>query len=135
MSTFVDTSVWYASADRSDRKNVRPKRLLEQNAPLLVTDHILAEGWNLIHHRLGAEAAGRFWRACRAVKIEVVGKQDLEAAWRIARRFADESFSVTDCTSFAVMERLGVFRAAAFDHHFSIYRFGPGNRRAFEVLS
>jgi hypothetical protein len=32
------------------------------------------------------------------------------------------------------MQRLGIQRAAAFDTHFSIYRFGPGRRRSFDVL-
>lgn len=33
------------------------------------------------------------------------------------------------------MERLGVSRVATFDHHFAVYRFGPGRRHAFEVIS
>jgi len=37
-------------------------------------------------------------------------------------------------TSFAVMERLGVHRGAAFDDDFAVHRFGPRRERAFEVL-
>lgn len=32
------------------------------------------------------------------------------------------------------MERLGLERAASFDDDFAVYRWGPGRRRAFEVL-
>jgi hypothetical protein len=32
------------------------------------------------------------------------------------------------------MRRLGVARAATFDEHFAIYRFGPERRRAFEIV-
>jgi hypothetical protein len=32
------------------------------------------------------------------------------------------------------MVRLGVLRAASFDDHFAVYRFGPRLSRAFEVL-
>jgi len=39
-----------------------------------------------------------------------------------------------DRTSFAVMERLGVHRAASFDDDFAVYRFGPRRSKAFEVV-
>ncbi len=35
--------------------------------------------------------------------------------------FVDETFSFTDCTSFALMERRGVAIAFAFDDHFRQY--------------
>jgi predicted nucleic acid-binding protein len=41
---------------------------------------------------------------------------------------------IVDRTSFAVMERLGVHRAAAFDDDFAVYRFGRRWERAFEVV-
>jgi predicted nucleic acid-binding protein len=52
----------------------------------------------------------------------------------IGRGFRDQRFSLVDRTSFAVMERLGVSRAIAFDDDFVVYRFGPDRRRAFEVM-
>ena len=69
-----------------------------------------------------------------AAAIEPVTAADLESAWGIGRAFPDQDFSLVDRTSFAVMQRLGVHRAAAFDDHFAVFRFGPGRRRAFEVL-
>ena len=45
-----------------------------------------------------------------------------------------QDFSLVDRTSFAVMERLGLVRAASFDNHFAIYRFGRNRDRAFEIL-
>jgi hypothetical protein len=32
------------------------------------------------------------------------------------------------------MERLGLERAASFDGDFAVYRWGPGRRRAFEIM-
>ncbi len=56
------------------------------------------------------------------------------SATGIAQAFADQDFSIVDCTSFAVMQRLGVYRAASFDDDFAVFRFGRARRRAFEVV-
>jgi hypothetical protein len=45
-----------------------------------------------------------------------------------------QSFSIVARTSFAVMRRLGVLRAATLDEHFAVFRFGPGRNRAFEIV-
>jgi len=63
-----------------------------------------------------------------------VSAADLETAWEIGLAYADQDFSVVDRTSFAVMRRLGIERAASFDQHFAIFRFGPDLRRAFTIL-
>jgi predicted nucleic acid-binding protein len=39
-----------------------------------------------------------------------------------------------DRTSFAVMRRLGIERAASLDDHFAVFRFGPNRRLAFTVV-
>jgi predicted nucleic acid-binding protein len=59
---------------------------------------------------------------------------DLEVAFAIALEFPDQDFSIVDRTSFAVMQRLGVHRAASFDEHFAIFRFGRRRDRAFEIV-
>lgn len=136
MSLFVDTSVWYAAADASDRSNTRAKEILSTGEPLVTTDHILVETWTLLRWRLSRDAAERFWEALRGgvARLEPVGPADLEAAWAIGRDFPDQDFSLVDRTSFAVMERLGLERVAAFDDDFAVYRWGRGRRRAFEVV-
>lgn len=136
MSRFVDTSVWYAAADRDDRSNERAKYLLSGDDPLVTTDHVLVEVWWLLRSRLGRPAAVKFWEGIRSgvAAVEVVGAADLEAAWLIAVSFEDQDFSFVDCTSFAVMQRLGVRRVASFDDDFAVYRFGRDRRQAFEVL-
>jgi hypothetical protein len=64
----------------------------------------------------------------------MVTTADMEAAWAISKQFTDQTFSLVDCTSFAVMERLGLTRAASFDRDFAIYRYGRDLNRALEVL-
>ncbi len=48
-------------------------------------------------------------------------------AWALFRKFRDKDFSYTDCTSFAVMERLRLRTAFAFDRRFAAmgYRVEP----------
>ncbi len=136
MTLFVDTSVWYAATDANDPDNRRAKEILVSGDILLLTDHVLAETWTLIRNRIHLRAAERFWDALRngAATIEPVGLADLEAAWQIGLASKDQDFSLVDRTSFAVMLRLGIERAASLDNHFAVFRFGPSKRRSFTVL-
>jgi predicted nucleic acid-binding protein len=136
MSLFVDTSIWYAAADSSDASNSLAKGILSGGEPLVTSDHVLIETWTLIRHRIGRRAAERFWQGLRegVATIETVGPADLEAAWQTGSSYRDQDFSIVDRTSFAVMRRLGIERAASLDDHFAIFRFGPNRRRAFTVV-
>ena len=135
MTLFVDTSAYYAAASVDDLHNSRAKEILATGEPLVTSDHVLVEAWMLINRRIGNRAADRFWAGLRGTaEIEPVAAADLEIAWRIGEDFPDQEFSIVDRTSFAVMQRLGVFRAAAFDDDFAVFRFGPSRRRAFEVV-
>ena len=136
MTLFVDTSMFYAAADSSDLGNGRAKEVLGAGEPLVTSDHVLAESWLLMRNRLGRSAAQSFWEAIRSgvSSVEHVGPADLEAAWTVATAFADQDFSIVDLTSFAVMQRIGVLRAATLDDDFAIFRFGRARERAFEIV-
>lgn len=136
MSLFVDTSIWFAAVDSSDRDNARAKAILKAGEALVTTDHVLVETWTLLHHRLHPRAVERFWEGLRSgiAVIEPVGLADLEAAWQIGNSWRDQDFSIVDRTSFAVMHRLGIERVASLDDHFAIIRFGPRRRQSFTVI-
>jgi predicted nucleic acid-binding protein len=97
---------------------------------------VLVETWGLVLRRLGFEIAERLWEGLRrsGCRLEPVLTGDLEVAWAIGERFPDQRFPIVDRTSFAVMQRLGVLRAATFDDHFAIIRFGRSLDRAFEIV-
>lgn len=126
----------YAAADRGDRSNARAQEILSAGDRLVISDHVLVESWTLTAHRLGRPAAERQWAAVRAgaAIVEPVVAGDLEVAFAIGESFPDQDFSIVDCTSFAVMQRLGIHRVASLDEHFAVYRFGPGRARAFEIV-
>ena len=132
---FVDTGAWYAVADASDRHHREARRFYLDRAPqgrFITSDLVLAETWALLRAHLGRSAAVRFWETLRSTRTPILTLEsvDLEAAWRILLAFPDQDFSFTDCTSFALMERLGVDDAFAFDTHFLVYRFGGRRQRA-----
>lgn len=136
MSLFVDSSTWYAAADTSDRSNARATVILSAGEHLVTTDHVLVETWLLLRHRLHRQAAEQFWEGLRAgvALVESVTAADMETAWAINQAFPDQDFSIVDRTSFAVMQRLGIQRAAAFDDDFAVFRYGRNCSRAFEVV-
>jgi predicted nucleic acid-binding protein len=135
VSVFIDSSVWFAAANIRDGYNKRAKELLSAPQPRLTTDHVVVETWLLLNSRVHREAAENFWRGIAAIsEIANVTAADVEAGWAITERFPDQTFSIVDRTSFAVMERLGLTRVASFDRDFAIYRYGRDRNRAFEVL-
>lgn len=136
MSLFIDSSVWFAATVARDQANARAKEILRDTMGHVTTDHVLVETWSLLESRYRHGSAERFWDRVRrgGVQIEITTAVDLETAWAIGEAFPDQDFSIVDRTSFAVMERLGLTRAASFDAHFAIYRYGRGRDRAFEIM-
>lgn len=136
MNLFVDSSTFFAAVDAGDERHADARRVLAQGDTLLTSDHVLAETWSLIDLRLGWSTAERFWAEIRKGSVDVVDvvAADLEAAWSMGEAFPDQGFSFTDRTSFAVMLRLGVHRAASLDKDFAVFRFGPKRDRAFEIV-
>jgi predicted nucleic acid-binding protein len=136
LSVFVDTSVWYSAVAKNDRSNALAKSILQSVQDHVMTDHVLAESWLLLKSRFGRSVAETFWENIRqsAVRVESVTSADLEAAWSIGLAFPDQDFSLIDRTSFAVMGRLGITKAASFDEDFAIFRYGRERDKALEVI-
>jgi predicted nucleic acid-binding protein len=136
VSLFVDTSVWYAALDRSDRSHEIAKQLLGHAESPAVTDHIVVETHRLASYRLGTAVGDTFLQTILggAATVEPVTLPDLERAASVRARYPDQSFSLVDCTSFVVMERLRLNRVATFDDDYAVYRYGADGRRAFTVV-
>ena len=122
----VDTSAVFALLDRGDANHRTARDTLEQlkrrrTEPFL-TNFIVAESHALMLTRLGAGTARR-WLLGNVWSVERVGEDDESKAVTIVGRFVDKTFSYTDATSFAVMERLRLRTAFAFDPHFQQYGF------------
>ncbi len=125
MSIFVDTSAWYALIDEDDSGHsaaVDFKKSLTHS--LVTTNYVVDEIVTLVKVRLGHEIAveigGKLLKESIATLVRVTSL-DEKKAWEIFAKHKDKGFSFTDCTSFAVMERLGIVEAFAFDEHFEQY--------------
>lgn len=124
---FVDTGAWYAVVDKKDPDHSQAEQFLRNNKiPLLTTNFVFDETITLIRSRLGWNAAKEFGERLKKsgfVSIVAVRDEDEEKAWEIFLKYKDKDFSYTDCTSFAVMERLRIDTAFSFDSHFKTIGF------------
>lgn len=120
----VDTSAVYALIDRDDSYHRRATAILRalprRRLTPLLTNFIVAECHALILSRLGADTA-RDWLLTQIWPVEQVSPDDEKKAREIIQRYVDKAFSYTDATSFALMERLHIREAFAFDAHFQQY--------------
>lgn len=127
---FVDTGAWFAYFVRRDSDHSAAIRWMKANRqPLVTTDYVLDELLTLLRiresHRV-AVAAGEILRTERVAHLERVSEGDFRIAWEFFRDYEDKEWSFTDCTSKAVIERLEISEALAFDSHFE--EFGTVNR-------
>jgi len=122
---FVDTGAWYALFDKSDENHSAAVQFsLNAQKKLITSNHVLVETLNLTKSRLGNRASidiGRKFLSQSIGCIVHVTEIDEMNAFEIFEQYYDKGFSFTDCTSFALMERLNLDTAFAFDKHFRQY--------------
>ncbi len=119
----ADTSFLVSLVDANDIHHARAVGFLKalKNTTILLTDYVFDETMTLLKRRFGADIAvrvGQQLRESALFQILHVTEEDGESAWRIFVRYADKAWSYTDCTSLAVVQRLGLREVLAFDHHF-----------------
>lgn len=125
---FLDTGAFLAIENRRDAHHKAALAFrdacLQAGETFITSDYVLDESYTIIRLRAGHAVAvgfGEDVRASRVLRVEYLTPEILEAAWRIFKAFADKEFSFTDCTSFALMERLHISTAFTFDEHFRQY--------------
>ena len=130
MIVFIDTGSWVAIADRNDQYSKEASQLytdlILKREQLITSDFVLVETFNLLTQTIGNKATISFGNKLKAIlflKVAPVTSIDWEKAWKILEKYSDKNFSFTDCTSFALMERLKIKTAFTFDAHFTQYGF------------
>lgn len=120
---FVDTSAWFAASVPSDLNYRAACDFLAVANPqlLITTDYVLDEYLTLLKVRGEARrisVLGRRILEERVCQLIWVEKPDVYKAWSVFGTYRDKGWSFTDCVSRAVIERLEIAEAFAFDKHF-----------------
>ena len=127
---FIDTAGWMTMADAKDplhQKSIQSRdEWLEEGAIVVTSNYIIDETLTLIRMRLGLDAAKKWWRLIsdspRCSK-EWITPERVEKAVGWFFHWHDQSFSFTDCTSFIVMQELGIEDVLTADRHFTVAGF------------
>jgi len=123
--TFVDTGYLVALEAADDQHHaaaLRHWRAFMQTRPQLVTTSFVLDEVATFFNSRGRHAKaieiGERLLESPSVQLIHVDEDLFAAAWSYFCRRGDKRFSLTDCVSFVVMERLGIAEALAFDAHF-----------------
>ena len=124
MELFVDTSAFVSLANRADQYHKRAKEFLGLLSPawkLHTSNYIIDETITRIRMVAGHKNAltfGKMLFSSRVYKIHYIDEIIEKESFKIFEKFSDKRLSFTDCTSFALMRRLGLNEAFAFDDDF-----------------
>ena len=125
MKLFVDTSAWLALNDRSDQYHSeavsRLNTVAKQKIELVTSEYVVDESITIIRYRVSHKAAVVFGDALMSstiVTLADITDEERFRAWMLFKKYDDKELSFTDCTSFALMNKLKLRKAFAFDDHF-----------------
>ena len=119
---FMDTSAFFAISNARDVQHPVARAIVNhlrrENWKLSTSNFIVAETHALLLARAGRHVAATTLAEIDRGDITIirVSEADEQRAREIIPQYDDKDFSLTDATSFAVMERLHITHAFAFDH-------------------
>ncbi|MBI2346257.1 MAG: PIN domain-containing protein [Deltaproteobacteria bacterium] len=127
---FVDTGAFVALANAADQYHSAAVEQLQTlratGAALVTSNFVLDETYTRIRRKAGHKvviAFGEKVRASRQIRVITIAPPIEKQAWEILKKYADQEFSFTDCTSFALMRAKKITEAFAFDADFKIMGF------------
>lgn len=124
---FVDTSAFIALRDTKDINHRRAKEFLEKIKErwilLVTTNFIFDEVYTYFSrfHKVAVEMGEYLRNSPGIIYYYRITPDDENQAWEILKSYRYKTFSFTDCTSFAICERLEIKDVFAFDQRFKQY--------------
>jgi predicted nucleic acid-binding protein len=130
----VDAWAWIALYNPADQYHdiarLANEELLAARYSLLTTNFILDEAYTALRQWGSPARAISFGRKIQAIaasgalEIVTITPEIEQAAWQLFERYdAVPRLSYTDCTTFAVMQKLGIITVFTGDEHFHILGF------------
>ena len=124
-SVFLDTGYVIALEAADDQHHDAAvqhwRGFTTQLPPLATTSYVFDEVVTFFNsrnqHAKASEIGNRLLRS-PTVQLVHVDEALFYDAWQYFTQHSDKSYSLTDCVSFMVMERLGIRTALVFDQHF-----------------
>ncbi|HEX9713066.1 MAG TPA: PIN domain-containing protein [Actinomycetota bacterium] len=124
---FVDTSFWVALRFARDGRHQDARRLWEAGpGGIITTDAVVGETWTFLRRRAGHRRAVEFIDAVTrsaSLTIRHLDEDLIADAWRWLRRHDERDHSFVDASSFALMRRMRLREALAFDGDFAAAGF------------
>jgi len=123
---FIDTSAFIALYLKDDEFHESATSFLEKTDKkniFLTSNYILDEVYTFLRANKGKETAVSFAeflaQNSQIVILKRINLEDEKKAFELFRKLDLPRLSFTDCTSFALMKRLGTKEAFSFDKHFA----------------
>ncbi len=128
-TVFLDTSGIFAWINVKDPHHKTMLALPRtQGVRLVITDYVVDEACALFVARGIAHRRRDLFdliRRSRIVALSWVAQEEFWAAVAFLEKHGDQTFSLTDCTSFVIMRKLRIVEAATTDAHFATAGFTP----------
>lgn len=125
MVIYVDNAAWVALLHQNDHYHMKATAVLAQlkseRHSLVTSDFVLIELANYFAAGRYRQNVIQFIRGLRSrseVRIVPLSLQLLEDGWELYSRYQDKEWGLTDCISFAIMQKEGITTAFTSDHHF-----------------
>ena len=126
---FVDTSALIALGDRNDKNHKKAVKFFRETIKttrFVIPKHIIVEYIDGVTKRIGKKEAMERLDNILNSKLIIIQHdklKDWEKAIEYFFKYSDQEIDLTDCLSFAMMERLDLRTAFTFDSDFKTHGF------------
>lgn len=126
---FVDSNAFIALWNIDHPLYLKAKKistlLKKENHHLITNNIVISEVFTILAMRVHKVLALKFEKEFTERNIPIIFITEFyhQKAWDIFKKIKDKNVNFFDCTSFAVMEHLGIKKAFSFDGDFPKYGF------------